>query len=209
MTYLASVIALLLCFAAAVNSFVVLRGDSQPSLEEMKLSNTINLMQYTAFSGEKVKIMMEDENQTAIVQHHVHVVMDCSPLVDAGEKLISPVKWTRQSYAQDGNEVLSPQGLEITIYPTRRRTERLKSEGTMNHILNITRTNAIPGAQRKDDGLYTCTVCTQSGCRSSSLMLFLIGGPPRMNYANNDGKQKNRCLQKYLLQHYNIIILKK
>ena len=108
-------------------------------------------------------------------------------LVDAGEKLISPVKWTRQSYAQDGNEILSPQGLEITIYPTRRRAERLKSEGAMNHniiILNITRTNAIPGAQRKDDidGLYTCTVCTQSGCRSSSLMLFLIGGPPKSRH---------------------------
>ncbi len=188
MTYLTSVIAVLLCSAAVVSSFAVLRGDSQPPLEEMKLSNTVNLMRYTAFSGEKVTVMMEDENQTAIMQHHVHVVMDCSPLVNAGEKVVSPVKWTRQSYEEDSNELLSPRGLEITIYPSRRRTERLKSEGTMNHILNITRTNAIPGAQRKDDGIYTCTVCTESGCRSSSLMLFLIGGPPRMNYANNDGK---------------------
>lgn len=202
MTYLTSVIALLLCFAAVVSSFVVLRGDSQLPLEEMKLSNTVNLMRYTAFSGEKVTIMMEDENQTAVVQHHVHVVMDCSPMVDAGEKLINPVKWTRQSYVEDDNKVLSPQGLEITIYPTRQRTERLKSEGAMNQILNITHTNAIPGAQRKDDGLYTCTVCTESGCHSSSLMLFLIGGPPRMNYANDDGKQKISCLQKCLLQRY-------
>ena len=189
MTYLTSLISLLLCSAAVVVSgFEVLRGEQQPPLQDMKLSNTVGLMPYAALSGEKVTIMMEDENQTAIVQHHVHVVMDCGPLVTAGEKLVKPVKWTRQSYVEDEKEILSPRGLEIIIYPSRHRNERLKSEGTMNHILNISSTNAIPGAQRKDDGLYTCTVCTESGCRSSSLMLFLIGGPPRMNYANNDGK---------------------
>ena len=191
-TYLTSVIALLLCSTAAVvSSFQVLRGNSQPALSEMKVSNTANLMAYAAMSGEKVNIMMQDKNQTAIVQHHVHVVMDCSSLIPAGEKLTSPVKWTRQSYVEDDKEILSPMGLEITIYPSRRQTERLKSEGSMNEVLNISRTNAIPGAQRKDDGLYTCKVCTESGCHTSSLMLFLIGGPPRMNYANKDGKYTN------------------
>lgn len=188
MTYITSVITLLLCSAAVVSSFEVLRGSSQPALEEMKLSNTVNLMRYAALSGEKVTIMMEDENQTAIVQHHVHVVLDCSPLVAEGGKILGSVKWTRQSYVEGDEEILSPRGVEITIYPSVRQTERLKSEGSMNHILNISRTNAVPGAERKDDGLYTCTVCTTSGCRSSSLMLFLIGGAPRMNYANDDGK---------------------
>ena len=89
---------------------------------------------------------------------------------------------------EDGNQLLSPQGTEITIYPSLQRTERLKSEGSMNQILNISSTNAIPGAEKKDDGLYTCTACTASGCYSSSVMLFLVGGPPRMNVANNDGK---------------------
>ena len=144
-------------------------------------------MQYAAFSGEKVTIMMEDTNQTAIVQHHVHVVMDCTPLINAGGKILGSVTWTRQSYVEEGDQILSPRGVEFIIYPSVQSNERLKSEGSMNHILNISSTNAVPGGERKDDGLYTCTACTASGCRSSSVMLFLVGGPPRMNTAKDDG----------------------
>ena len=193
MTFTTSVVILLLCSAAVVSSFKTLRGDEQPSLEDMKVANTRQLMRHAALSGEKVVVMLRDENQTAIVQHHVHVIVDCSPLINSVGKLLVPVIWTRQSYHEEGDGVLSPRGAEITIYPSTRRTERLKSEGKQNHLLNITKTNVVPGAERKDDGLYTCTACSVGGCQSASVMLFLIGAPPRMNFAKDDGKLNNYC----------------
>lgn len=182
--------ALLLCIAAvafAQNNFRVLRGENQPALNELKVSNTPQLLEFSALSGSKATIELEDETQTAIVQHHVNVVMDCSPLIELGGKLLGPVEWTRLSYFEDNeNGALFPRGSEAIIYPS--KTGRLRSEGELNRYLNITSTNIIRGAERKDNGLYTCTVCTDTGCRSASLMLFLIGAPPSLDFAADNGE---------------------
>lgn len=189
MNIFSSCIALLLCSAAVVYAeFRVLRGGNQPAHEEMTMSNTARLMQYAALSGEKATIMLRDENQTAIVQHHVNVVIDCAPLIQSGGRLLSGVKWTRQSYYPDQDGSLSPKGSEITIYPS--SSGRLKAEGALNHILNISSTNIIIGAEKDDNGVYTCTICKQNGCRSARVMLFLIGAPPRMNMVSDNCKCK-------------------
>ena len=169
----------------AQTSFQILRGENQPSLGDLKISNTPQLLQFAALSGEKVTISLLDETQTAIVQHRVNVLMECSSLIESGGKLLGPVKWTRQSYFEDEDGSLFPQGSEITIHPS--STDRFRAEGELNRFLNITRTNIIQGAERMDNGLYTCTVCTESGCRSASVMLYLIGAPPRLDFAEDDG----------------------
>ena len=184
--------ALLLCFTAvayAQNNFRVLRGENQPKLEELKLVNTQQFMELSALTGETATIELLDEMQTAVVQHHVNVMMDCSSLIQSGGKLLGPVEWTRKSYFEDDDGALFPRGSEITIYPS--STDRLRSEGALNRYLNITRTNIMKGAERKDNGLYTCTVCTDTGCRSASVMLFLIGAPPSLDSAADNGKYCN------------------
>lgn len=187
MNIFSSCFVLLLCSAAvAFAQFRVLRGGNQPTHEEMKMSNTARLMQYAALTGEKATIILHDKNQTAIVQHHVHVVIDCTPLIQSGGKLLSGVKWTRQSYYPNEDGTLSPKGSEITIYPSSRG--RLKAEGALNHILNISSTNIIRGAEKDDNGMYTCSVCKRDGCHSASVTLFLIGAPPRMEIASDNCK---------------------
>lgn len=180
---------LLPCFTALVlskNNFKVLRGDNQPSMEKLMLSNTPELLEFSALSGEEVTIRLLDDKQTAIVQHHVHVVMDCTSLIESGGKLLGPVEWTRMSYKEGDNGFLTPEESEITIYQNKR--ERLKAEGELNRYLTITSTNIVRGAEGEDNGLYTCTACTETGCRSSSVMLFLIGSAPRLESASDNGE---------------------
>lgn len=187
-TYVIS--AILLCSTAVVfaqGNFRVLRGENQPDLGELKVSNTPELIDFSALSGEKVTISLLNDRQTAIVQHHVEVVMDCSPLIEAGGKILGPVEWTRLSYFEDDDGLLVPRGSEITIYPS--KTGRLRAEGELNRYLNITSTNIIRGAEREDNGLYTCTMCTETGCRTSSVMLFLIGSVPKLDSASDNGEQ--------------------
>ena len=186
-----STIALLLLSLAAMSTaqsnFRVLRGGNQPRLEDLKISNTPELLQFAALTGEEVTIELLEDTQTAIVQHHVNVIMDCSSLIEAGGKLLGPVEWTRQTYFEDEDGALTPKGSEITIYAGSEK-ERLRAEGELNRFLNIARTNIRNGAERTDNGLYTCTVCTETGCRMSSVMLFLIGAPPRLDLAADNGE---------------------
>jgi hypothetical protein len=171
----------------AQSNFRVLRGQNQPRLEDLKISNTPELLQFSALTGEEVTIDLLGETQTAIVQHNVKVIMDCSSLIDAGGKLLGPAEWTRQTYFEDEDGALTPKGSEIIIYPGSENA-RLRAEGELNNFLNIARTNIRNGAERADNGLYTCTVCTDSGCRMSSVMLFLIGAPPRLDFAADNGE---------------------
>lgn len=190
-----STVALLLLSLAALSTIVqcnfrVLRGENQPRIEDLKISNTPELLQFSALTGEEVTIDLLEETQTAIVQHNVRVIMDCSSLIEAGGKLLGPVEWTRQTYFEDEDGALTPKGREITIYPS--DYARLRAEGELNRFLNITRTNIRNGAERADNGLYTCTVCTESGCRTNSVMLFLIGAPPRLDFGADNGE--SMCL---------------
>lgn len=155
-------------------------------MEKLTVSNTPELLEFSALSGEEVTIHLVDNKQTAIVQHHVNVVMDCTSLIESGGKLLGPVEWTRLSYFEGDDGLLAPQGSEITIYQNLK--ERLRAEGELNRYLNITTTNIIRGAEREDNGLYTCTICTETGCRSSSVMLFLIGSVPRLDSASDNGE---------------------
>ena len=172
---------------AQLSNFLVLRGENQPRLEELKVSNTPELLQFSALAGEKVTIRLLGETQTAIVQHHVNVVMDCSSFIESSGKILGPAEWTRQSYVEDEEGALIPKGAEIVVYPGTEQ-ERFRAEGELNRYLNITRTNIGNGAERADNGLYTCTVCAESGCRTSSVMLFLIGAPPRLDFAGDNGE---------------------
>ena len=186
-----STIALLLfslaAMATAQSSFRVLRGGNQPRIEDLKVSNTPELLQFAALTGEKVTIRLLEETQTAIVQNHVNVIMDCSSLIESGGKLLGPVQWTRLSYFEDEDGALTPKGAEIVIYPGSEH-DRLRAEGELNRFLNITDTIIKTGAERADNGLYTCTVCTETGCRMSSVMLFMIGAPPRLDFAADNGE---------------------
>ena len=185
-----STIALVLFSVAmttAQSNFRVLRGESQPKLRDLKVSNTPELLQFAALTGEEVTIRLLGETQTAIVQHHVSVTMDCLSLIESGGKLLGPVEWTRLSYFEDVDGSLSPKGSEITIYPGK-ESDRLRADGELNRFLNIARTNVKNGAERADNGLYTCTVCTETGCRASSVMLFMIGAPPRLDFAADNGE---------------------
>lgn len=173
--------------STAQSNFRVLRGENQPRLEDLKISNTPELLQFAALTGEEVTIDLLGETQTAIVQHHVKIVMDCSSLIEAGGKLLRPVEWTRQSYFEDEDGALTPKGAEIVIYPGS-GNERLRAEGELNRFLNIARSNIRTGAERADNGLYTCTVCMENGCRTSSVMLFLIGAPPRLDFVADNGE---------------------
>ena len=65
---------------------------------------------------------------TAIVQHRVNVLMECSSLIESGGKLLGPVKWTRQSYFEDEDGSLFPRGSEITIHPS--LTDRFRAENS-------------------------------------------------------------------------------
>ena len=186
-----STVALLLLSLAALSTVVqsnfrVLKGDNQPKLEDLKISNTPELLQFSALTGEEVTIDLLEETQTAIVQHNVRVTMDCSSLIEAAGKLLGLVEWTRQTYVEDDDGALIPKGREIIIYPS--DSARLRAGGGLNRFLTITRTNIRNGAERADNGLYTCTVCTESGCRTNSVMLFLIGAPPRLDFAADDGE---------------------
>lgn len=189
MDFITAYVALVLCcmsVAQVEGNFRVLRGENQPTHEEMRMSNTPRLMQYAALSGEKATVRLVEGNQTAVVQHHVNILIDCSSLLKAGGKLLNKVEWRRQSYYTDKDGYLVPRGSEITIYPSSRG--RLKAVGAINHILNITSTNILKGAEKDDNGMYSCTVCKGSSCRSASLMLFLIGAPPRVNFVEDDSK---------------------
>ena len=174
-------------------------------MEKLTVSNTPELLEFSALSGEEVTIHLVDNKQTAIVQHHVNVVMDCTSLIESGGKLLGPVEWTRLSYFEGDDGLLAPQGSEITIYQNLK--ERLRAEGELNRYLNITTTNIIRGAEREDNGLYTCTICTETGCRSSSVMLFLIGSVPRLDSASDNGELlKTQLLRRHLLQfEYDIV----
>ena len=186
MSFTTTYLAVLLCITAAIlvqGKFQVLRSGNQPTHEEMKMINTPRLMQHAAFSGDKVTISLREGNQTAIVQHHVNVVIDCSSLIQSGG---NKVTWTRQSYYTNSDGTLYPKGTEITIYKSSKG--RLQVTGALGHILNITSTNIIQGAERDDNGMYSCTVCKGNSCKSAKITLFLIGAPPRMNFVDDNGK---------------------
>ena len=177
---------LLCCTASVFARFQVLRGDNQPSMEELRMSNTPRFMQYAALTGESVTVTMREGNQTVIVQHNVNLVLDCSYMMKAGDRIIGKVHWTKQNYyrvQEDG--MLRPRGAIKKYF---RSSYVHKLEGDYQEILNFTRTNIIIGARKDDNGMYTCTVCKVGGCYSASVMLFLIGGPPRMDFVDNDGK---------------------
>ena len=175
---------LLCCTESVFARFQVLRGDNQPSIEELKISNTPQLMQYAALTGEKVTAVLHEGNQTVIVQHNVNLVLDCSHMME-GEKFLGPVRWTKQNYRAQADGILHPHGSVKTYYHS---TFVHRLEGDHQHILNITRTNIVIGARKNDNGMYSCTVCKEGGCYSASVMLFLIGAPPRMNFADDNGE---------------------
>ena len=181
---------LLLSLAAistAQSNFRILRGGNQPRLQDLKISNTPELLQFAALTGEEVTINLLGESQTAIVQHNVRVTMDCTSLIEAGGKLLSPVEWTRLSYFEDEDGSFTPRGREIPIFPGPEH-DRLRADGELNRFMHIARTNIINGAEDADNGRYTCTVCTETGCRTSYVMLFLIGAPPRLDFAADNGE---------------------
>ena len=177
--------------AVAQSNFRVLRGENQPKIGDLRISNTPELLQFSALTGERVTIRLLEDTQTAIVQNNVNVVMDCSSLIESAGKLLAPAQWTRLTYFEGEDGVLSPKGSVITIYPGP-ETDRLRAEGELSRFLNISRTNIANGAERADNGLYTCTVCTGTGCRSSSVMLFLIGAPPRLDFDADNGELNAR-----------------
>ena len=155
-------------------------------MEELKMSNTPRFMQYAALTGESVTVTMHEGNQTVIVQHNVNLVLDCSHMMKAGDRIVGNILWTKQNYHRGRDDgILRPRG---TIKKYFRSTFVHRLEGGHQEILNFTRTNIIIGSRKNDNGMYTCTVCKEGGCYSASVMLFLIGAPPRMNFVDDDGK---------------------
>lgn len=171
----------------SLSNFQVLRGDNQPKLGDLKVSNTPYLRQFAALTGERVVVELLNDTQTAIVQDSVNVLMDCSSLIEASGSQVEDVKWTRLSYFEDDFGNLYPKGSVITIYsdPV---PARFRAEGEQRQLLNITRTNIANGPERTDNGLYTCTVYTAMGNYSSSVMLFMIGAPPRLDFGADNGE---------------------
>lgn len=201
MKFFAAFIAILLCcIATGFASFQVLRGDNQPSMEDLKMSNTPRLFQYAALTGDKFTVDMYEGNQTVIAQNNVNLVLDCSHMMKPGDQLRGPVKWTRQFYREHSDGIYQPCGPIRTYF---RSTYVHKLQGEQQDVLNITSTNIIIGARKNDNGMYTCTVCKQSGCYSANLMLFLIGAGPRMNFVEEGGKLE----QNKINNNYSYIIL--
>ena len=167
--------------------FQVLRGDNQPSMDDLKMTNTPRFMQYAALTGEKVIVRMHEGTQTIIAQNNVNIVFDCSYMLKAGDNLVGPVEWTRQYYKTYSDGSFRPKGSPKKYY---RSSFVHKLEGSMQDMLNITSTSIFVGGRKDDNGMYTCTVCKDSGCYSASTMLFLIGAPPRMDFVDDDSKLK-------------------
>lgn len=46
---------------------------------------------------------------------------------------------------------------------------------TLGRLLNVTYANILQRAESADNGIYTCTACTTTGCKSASVTIFMLG----------------------------------
>ena len=89
--------------------------------------------------------------------------------------------------------------------PDDQLNERRVVGGPFNRWLNITGTLIVQGAEDPDFGRYICSTCIardtpEEQCHNATVTLFLVGGPPTLDEAINNGELKTRtnCDQRRL-----------
>lgn len=167
------------------DSFRVLRGADEPALADIKEENSAEYLQYTACTGEKVMIETLSETQTAFVQHGVNVVIDCAPLLgNAGKPVGGPFQWTRTELVTTESGLVTKSGPhEIKAKSSSHRIVG----GEFDRFLTFSNTNIFQGRRDPDNGIYTCEACDSNRCFSASVVLYLIGAPPQLESAQDNG----------------------
>ena len=178
-----------MCFSR-LYAFRVLRGEEQPTIEKLQLTNYFELITAAAKTGESVMVELLGDTQTVIAQHGVNIVFDCGPLIpETGKPLGSGVQWEVRDYSPNQDGLLVPRGRSYAIgHGSQGRKE---VGGSLGRYFNITKSNIIQGSQDDDNGLYTCIVCTTSSCRTSSVMLYIIGSMFNLIQGEADGEYKS------------------
>jgi hypothetical protein len=171
----ANIFALLACTCfIGGQGFRILRGEDQPDLSDFHFSNYDSLIQVAATFGQSVTVPLTDETQTIIAQHGVNILLDCGPLLTGVEKPLGVgARWevNRLSEEPDGLLVLGRSSYKVASG----FRDRIETAGDLDRFLNITRSNIVAASQDADNGVYTCIVCSDIGCQSRSVTIFILG----------------------------------
>ena len=167
-------------------AFNVLREGEQLPMEELKSSNYFKLIDMALKSGESATVELVDSEQMLIAQHGSRIILDCSPLmVDAGRPLSPNMEWKeiRLATGSDGVLVKEDRPKFFTTSP-----DRISITGELGRYLNITSANIVSREEVEDNGIYTCTVCAASRCKSASVTIFILGTLFELEKGKENGK---------------------
>ena len=184
-----SALVALICLVTDGHGFMVLRGENQSDFTTLRQTDFSTLLSMAAKSGEKITVPLLEGNQTVIAQNGVNILIDCNSLVPTSGKPLAAIEWNiMHFFLSDGKMIPQKSG----IRPLSGVKTRISTKGEFNRYLNITQSNALQASHDPDTGLYTCTSCTSSGCRSATLMLLLIGNKFKLIQGEPDGE----CMSK-------------
>ena len=168
-------------------AFEVLRGEDMLPMDELKASNYFNLIDLAVKTQEAATIELLNDTQMIIVQHGAQIVLDCSPMMPTSGRVINPAReWEEIRLVTQGDGSLKEFGKPRRF--TSFRASRIKTDGALNRYLNITYANALEIGQVADNGIYTCSACSTTGCRTASITIFMLGSLFDLVQGQENGK---------------------
>ena len=152
---------------------------------ELKLSNYFNLIDLAVKTDESTTVELLNDTQMLIVQHGAQIILDCSPLMPTTGRNPA-MEWEEIRLVTQSNGSLT-QSKRSTLF-TSTNTGRIKTSGPLNRYLNIPNANALDVAQVADNGIYSCTACSTSGCKTASVTIFMLGSLFELVLGQENGK---------------------
>ncbi len=181
---LSVILALLSCLLCA-HAFSVLRGEQKLPMEDLKIENYPNLIDLALKTDETAMVeLVADEEQMLIAQHGSRIILDCSTLMSSGQPL-SPMQWREFLLTPGSNGVLVQDARPrfFSSFP-----DRVSITGLLNRYLNISYANIVQRAETADNGVYVCTACTTTGCRTANVTIYMLGTRFNLVQGNENGK---------------------
>ena len=173
-----------LCFRGS-QAFRVLRGEDQLPMEDLKHSNYFNLIDLALKTDEAAMVELSEDTQMLIAQHGSRITLDCSSLMSTGQPL-NPMQWEEFRLARGKDGVLV-QDVRPRFFSSG-FPDRITITGPLSRYLNITYANIVEQGEVADNGVYVCTACTTTGCRSSNLTIFMVGTLFELVQGEENGK---------------------
>ena len=163
----------------------MLGEDEKVPMEDLKFSNYFQLIDMALKDGESTTVEMGEEDQMLIAQHGANIILDCNPFMLSSGRPVSPNMEWKEFRLAPGRDGILVQSERPRFFAS---SSRIIISGEMNRFLNITSANIVAREEVDDTGVYTCTVCSTSGCRSTRVLVYLLGTLFELEKGEENGK---------------------